>query len=89
MAKVIAVVTSPFINVPLSFVEGRDQSIPLSFTQSMQTEPSSQQSRFQRLSLSRRQLLNRVFDLLNAHGYGIYCAGRLQQLPNLRNPRYP
>jgi hypothetical protein len=53
----------------------------------MQTESSSQQSRFQRLSLSRRQLLNRLFDLLNAHGCRIYCDGRLQQLPNLRYPR--
>jgi len=53
----------------------------------MQTESSSQQSRFQRLSLSRRQLLNRLFDLLNAHGCRIYRDGRLQQLPNLRYPR--
>jgi hypothetical protein len=31
--------------------------------------------------------LNRLFDLLNAHGYRIYCDGQLQQLPNLRYPR--
>jgi hypothetical protein len=53
----------------------------------MQTESSSQQSRFQRLALSRGQLLNRLFDLLNTHGCRIYCDGRLQQLLNLCNPR--